>query len=234
MDFDIIYLNMNEKIAIVDDEIDIIELIKINLKKSNYIPYAFQKGEDILKFVEKNYIDLAIIDLMLPDMDGIEIVKKLKEIRKNLPVIILTAKGEEFDRVLGLEIGADDYIVKPFSIRELIARIRALLRRVEVVKEDKDVIKINKNFIIYPKKFEVLIDKDKINLTSTEFKILLILIKKRGEVLSRNEILDELWGMDKIVIDRTIDVHIKNLREKLKHFKDYIKNIRGVGYKFEI
>ncbi|MGB9750327.1 MAG: response regulator transcription factor [Caldisericia bacterium] len=225
---------MNEKIAIVDDEIDIIELIKINLKKSNYIPYAFQKGEDILKFVEKNYIDLAIIDLMLPDMDGIEIVKKLKEIRKNLPVIILTAKGEEFDRVLGLEIGADDYIVKPFSIRELIARIRALLRRVEVVKEDKDVIKINKNFIIYPKKFEVLIDKDKINLTSTEFKILLILIKKRGEVLSRNEILDELWGMDKIVIDRTIDVHIKNLREKLKHFKDYIKNIRGVGYKFEI
>jgi len=234
MDFDIIYLNMNVKIAIVDDENDILELIKINLKKIGYIPYAFQKGEDILKFVEKNYVDLAIIDLMLPDIDGIEIVKKLKEIRKNLPVIILTAKGEEFDKVLGLEIGADDYIVKPFSIRELIARIRSLLRRVESVKEDKDVIKIEEDFLVYPKKFEVFIDKDKINLTSTEFKILLILIKKRGEVLSRNEILDELWGMDKVVIDRTIDVHIKNLRDKLRKFKDYIKNIRGVGYKFEI
>jgi len=225
---------MNEKIAVVDDEIDILELLKINLKKSGFTPYLFQKGEDILKFVEKERVDLAIIDLMLPDIDGLEILKKIKEKQKRIPVIILTAKGEEFDRVIGLEIGADDYIVKPFSIRELIARIKAVLRRVEYIEDEKEVIKIEENFIIYPKKFEVWIDNEKINLTSTEFKILLILIKKKGEVISRDEILDELWGIDKVVLDRTIDVHIKNLRDKLKNYKYHIKNIRGVGYKFEI
>lgn len=225
---------MNEKIAVVDDEIDILELIKINLKKSGYIPFVFQKGEEFLDFLEKNIVDLTIIDLMLPDMDGLEILKKIKENKKNLPVIILTAKGTEFDRVLGLEIGADDYIVKPFSIRELIARVKAVLRRVNLIEEEKDVIKIDENFLIYPKRFEVLIDNEKINLTSTEFKILLILIKNMGKVLSRDEILDKLWGIDKVVVDRTIDVHIKNLRDKLKDYKYHIKNIRGVGYKFEI
>jgi|YelNatPaOPRAMG01_1025707.scaffolds.fasta_scaffold43989_3 DNA-binding response OmpR family regulator len=225
---------MNEKIAVVDDEIDILELIKINLKKSGYIPFVFQKGEEFLDFLEKNIVDLTIIDLMLPDMDGLEILKKIKENKKNLPVIILTAKGDEFDRVLGLEIGADDYIVKPFSIRELIARIKAVLRRVNLIEEEKDIIKIDEDFLIYPKRFEVLINNEKINLTSTEFKILLILIKNMGKVLSRDEILDKLWGIDKVVVDRTIDVHIKNLRDKLKDYKYHIKNIRGVGYKFEI
>lgn len=225
---------MNEKIAVVDDEIDILELIKINLKKSGYIPFVFQKGEEFLDFLEKNIVDLTIVDLMLPDMDGLEILKKIKENKKNLPVIILTAKGEEFDRVLGLEIGADDYIVKPFSIRELIARIKAVLRRVNLMEEEKDIIKIDENFLIYPERFEVLINNEKINLTSTEFKILLILIKNMSKVLSRDEILDKLWGIDKVVIDRTIDVHIKNLRDKLKDYKYHIKNIRGVGYKFEI
>ena len=225
---------MNEKIAVVDDEIDILELIKINLKKSGYIPFIFQKGEEFLDFLEKNIVDLTIIDLMLPDMDGLEILKKIKENKKNLPVIILTAKGDEFDRVLGLEIGADDYIVKPFSIRELIARIKAVLRRVNLIEEEKDIIKIDEDFLIYPKRFEVLINNEKINLTSTEFKILLILIKNMGKVLSRDEILDKLWGIDKVVVDRTIDVHIKNLRDKLKDYKYHIKNIRGVGYKFEI
>lgn len=225
---------MNEKIAVVDDEIDILELIKINLKKSGYIPFVFQKGEEFLDFLEKNIVDLTIVDLMLPDMDGLEILKKIKENKKNLPVIILTAKGEEFDRVLGLEIGADDYIVKPFSIRELIARIKAVLRRVNLMEEEKDIIKIDENFLIYPERFEVLINNEKINLTSTEFKILLILIKNMSKVLSRDEILDKLWGIDKVVIDRTIDVHIKNLRDKLKDYKHHIKNIRGVGYKFEI
>ena len=225
---------MNEKIAVVDDEIDILELIKINLKKSGYIPFVFQKGEEFLDFLEKNIVNLTIIDLMLPDMDGLEILKKIKENKKNLPVIILTAKGDEFDRVLGLEIGADDYIVKPFSIRELIARIKAVLRRVNLIEEEKDIIKIDEDFLIYPKRFEVLINNEKINLTSTEFKILLILIKNMGKVLSRDEILDKLWGIDKVVVDRTIDVHIKNLRDKLKDYKYHIKNIRGVGYKFEI
>lgn len=225
---------MNEKIAVVDDEIDILELIKINLKKTGFITYIFQTGEEILKFLEKNMVDLVILDLMLPDMDGFEILKKIKLEIKNLPVIILTAKGEEFEKVFGLEIGADDYVVKPFSIRELIARVKAVLRRVKFIEREKEVIKIEENFIVYPKRFEVMIDNEKINLTSTEFKILLILIKNVGEVLSRDTILDKLWGIDKVVLDRTIDVHIKNLRDKLKNYKHHIKNIRGVGYKFEI
>lgn len=226
---------MNEKIAVIEDEQDILELIGINLKKSGFIPYLFNKGEDILKFIDNEDFDLIILDLMLPDIDGLEILKNIKERKLKIPVIILTAKGDEADRVIGLEVGADDYIVKPFSVRELIARIKVVLRRTKGNEEiEKDIIKINENFVIYPKRYEVYINKEIINLTSTEFKILLILIKRRGEVLSREEILDALWGIDKVVIDRTVDVHIKNLREKLGEFKNYIKNIRGVGYKFEI
>lgn len=226
---------MNEKIAVIEDEQDILELIGINLKKSGFIPYLFNKGEDILKFIDNEDFDLIILDLMLPDIDGLEILKNIKERKLKIPVIILTAKGDEADRVIGLEVGADDYIVKPFSVRELIARIRVVLRRTKGNEEiEKDIIKINENFVIYPKRYEVYINKEIINLTSTEFKILLILIKRRGEVLSREEILDALWGIDKVVIDRTVDVHIKNLRGKLGEFKNYIKSIRGVGYKFEI
>jgi DNA-binding response OmpR family regulator len=184
-----------------------------------------------LKFLEKEFFDLIIVDLMLPDIDGFELIKFLKEKYPSIPVIILTAKGDEVDKVVGLEIGADDYIVKPFSIRELIARIKAVLRRSKI--KEEEVIKINEDFLIYPKNYKVFLKGEEMFLTKTEFKILLILYKNRGKVLTRDEILDELWGLDKIVIDRTIDVHIKHLRDKLKEYKDLIKNVRGVGYKFE-
>jgi DNA-binding response OmpR family regulator len=222
---------MREKIGIVDDEKDILELIDLNLKKNGFLSYPFEKGDDLLKFLEKESFDLIIVDLMLPDIDGFELIKFLKEKYPSIPVIILTAKGDEVDKVVGLEIGADDYIVKPFSIRELIARIKAVLRRSKI--KEEEVIKINEDFLIYPKNYKVFLKGEEMFLTKTEFKILLILYKNRGKVLTRDEILDELWGLDKIVIDRTIDVHIKHLRDKLKEYKDLIKNVRGVGYKFE-
>ncbi|MDI6860743.1 MAG: response regulator transcription factor [Caldisericia bacterium] len=223
---------MNEKIGIVDDEKDILELIDINLKNSGYKTFLFENGESALKWVEKENFDLMIIDLMLPDIDGFELIKLIKNRSPQTPIIILTAKGSEIDKIVGFEIGGDDYIVKPFSVRELIARVKALLRRAKS-KQDEEKIVINENFIIYPKKYEVYIDNEEINLTKTEFNILLTLYKRKGEVLTRDELLDILWGMDKIVIDRTIDVHIKHLRDKLKNFGSYIKNVRGVGYKFE-
>lgn len=223
---------MNEKIGIVDDEKDILELIDVNLKNSGFKTYLFENGESAIKTLEKEDMDLMIVDLMLPDIDGFELVKIIKSKYPSIPVIILTAKGSEIDKIVGFEIGGDDYIVKPFSVRELIARVKAVLRRTKLGKEEEKII-VDENFIIYPKKFKVFINDEEINLTKTEFNILLALYKRKGEVLSREELLDILWGMDKIVIDRTIDVHIKHLRDKLKNYGDLIKNVRGVGYKFE-
>lgn len=222
---------MREKIGVVDDERDILELIDVNLKKFGYKPKLFEDGESALKAIRSEFFDLFIVDLMLPDIDGFELIKEIKKISPNTLILILTAKGDEIDKIVGFEIGADDYIVKPFSIRELVARVKAILRRKNFGNDEK--IEIEENFIVYPKKFKVYIDNEEINLTKTEFNILLTLFTRKGEVLSRDEILDSIGGIDKVVIDRTIDVHIKHLRDKLKNFGKYIKNVRGVGYKFE-
>jgi DNA-binding response OmpR family regulator len=169
---------------------------------------------------------------MLPDIDGIEICKYLKKETKfaSIPVIILTARGDEVDRVLGLEIGADDYITKPFSPKELVARVKAVLRRYNISPE---IIRIGNILEVDLNKFEVYVKKEKISLTTTEFNILKILLSKKGWVFTREKILEELWKGEKAVIDRTVDVHIKNLREKLKEAGKFIKNVRGVGYKIE-
>jgi two-component system phosphate regulon response regulator PhoB/two-component system alkaline phosphatase synthesis response regulator PhoP len=172
---------------------------------------------------------------MLNDADGVEVCKLLRESEKysNIPIIMLTAKSDEIDKIIGLEIGADDYMTKPFSPRELIARIKAILRRAEKHEKKEEIIAI-KDLEVNLSKHEVRIKKEKINLTQTEFKVLKLLIERKGWVCSREQLLNYLWGDDKIVIERTIDVHVKNLREKLKDHKDLIKNIRGVGYKIEL
>ncbi len=226
---------MNKSIAIVDDEPDIVELITYHLKKENFKVNEFYDGESLLSYIENYIPDLIILDLMLPEIDGLEICRILKKENRTslIPIIMLTAKGTEIDKVVGLELGADDYIVKPFSPRELVARVKAVLRRGSC-KEETSLIQIGKILEIDLQKFEVSVENIKINLTSTEFKVLKLLTKNIGWVYSRNQILDYLWGNEKIVLDRTIDVHIKNLREKLGKADKFIKNIRSIGYKIEV
>lgn len=228
---------MKKIIAVVDDEPDILELISIHFQKSNFIPKTFLNGKDFLDYISKEKPDLIILDLMLPDADGLEICKNLRSDDKfpNIPIIILTAKGDEIDKILGLELGADDYITKPFSPKELIARTKAVLRRgVRQESEDpKDFIHIEDILTIDLQKYKVFLKGEEIILTPTEFRILKLLSQRKGWVFSREKILEHLWGNDKNVLDRTIDVHIRHLREKLEEAGSFIKNIRGVGYKLE-
>ncbi len=231
---------MKEIIAIVDDEPDIVELIELNLKKEGFRSKGFNDAKSFYNYLKREIPDILILDLMLPDIDGIEICKYLKSDKKfsDIGIIMLTAKSDEFDKVFGLEIGADDYMTKPFSPRELIARIKALLRRKNGSKEKnnhnkKRVISIDNILKIYLDKYEVLVSNKPVKLTTTEFKILELLSSNRGWVFSRDQILDFLWGDEKVVVDRTIDVHIRHLRQKLGKAGKLIKNIRGVGYKLE-
>lgn len=227
--------NSNAKtIAVVDDEADICELVSLALTKAGYKVKTFEDGESLFKYLKTNVPELVILDLMLPDSDGFEICKYLKKEEKfsHIPVIMLTARTEEMDKVLGLELGADDYVTKPFSTRELVARVKAVLRR------DQNVVKTQKTRIgdileIDHQKYEVTVKDEKVELTSTEFRILKLLSERRGWVYSREQILDYLGSQEKGVLDRTVDVHIKNLREKLGIAGKFIKNIRGVGYKLE-
>ncbi len=234
---------MSRLIAIIDDEPDIVELVSIHLKKAMFKVKGFSDAEGLYRFLGlsdgqcqecKQIPDLIILDLMLPDADGIEICKKLKKEDKYsaIPIIMLTAKGEETDRILGLEFGADDYVTKPFSPRELVARVKAVLRRGQKI-DEFGKLNIGGILTIDTEKHKVSVEGKRTELTSTEFKILKLFLSNKCKVFSRYDILDHLWGHDKIVLDRTIDVHIKNLRDKLGKAGHFIKNIRGVGYKLE-
>ena len=225
---------MNELIAIIEDEPDIIDLISLHLKKTGFRVEGFETGDGFLKFLHTKMPDLVILDLMLPDADGLEICKflKKKDEFSAIPIIMVTAKGEETDKILGLELGADDYVTKPFSPKELVARVKAVLRR-KTKREPTKVIEIGQILSINPDKFEATVEGQKIELTSTEFRILELLASKKGWVFTRDKILDYLWGDEKLVLDRTVDVHVKNLREKLGKAKKLIKNVRGIGYKVE-
>ena len=225
---------MAKLIAIVDDEADILELVSLHLERANFRTRGFGNASSFLEFLAKETPDLVVLDLMLPDADGFEVCKHMKgeERLAPIPIVMLTAKAEETDRVLGLEIGADDYVTKPFSPRELVARVKAVLRR-HGRDEPSKSIQVGTNLVIDPVKYRVTVNGVKTELTSTEFKILSLLASKKGWVFTRNQILDHLWGTEKAVLDRTVDVHIRNLREKLGEARRYIRNVRGVGYKLE-
>ena len=227
---------MTQLICIVDDEEDILELITVNLVKKGFKTKTFSEAKPFLKYVENNTPDLVILDLMLPDMDGLDICKTLKANNKtsSIPVIMLTARADESDKIVGLELGADDYVTKPFSPKELIARVKAVLRRSSQKPAETKKIQLNKNVYLDTEKYTLYVNGETVETTTTEFKILQILAERKGVVFSREKILDYLWGNEKAVIDRTIDVHVKHLREKLGPYADLIKNIRGVGYKLEI
>lgn len=221
------------RIAVIDDEPDILHLVDIHLKKAGFHTVLFQDAGTFLKSLDMHVPDLIILDLMLPDMDGFEVCRRLKQesAYAKLPVIMLTAKGQEADKVQGLEIGADDYLTKPFSPRELVARVKAVLRRSG--QAASEIITITGMLTIDPERFEVMVHELPVALTAVEFKILHLLASHKGKVFSREKILDHLWGNEKAVIDRTVDVHIKNLREKLGEAAVVVQNVRGVGYKVE-
>lgn len=225
---------MANTIAIVDDEPDILELVSVNLKKSGFHVKEFLDVGGFYKSLQAEAPDLIILDLMLPDVDGFEVCKYLKNHEKYslIPIIMLTAKSEETEKVLGLELGADDYVTKPFSPRELVARVKAVLRR-QGMKIESKKIEVRDILKIDLEKYEVEVKGEKIDLTPTEFRILNLLVTRAGRIYSRDQILDHLWGKEKFVIDRTVDVHIRHLREKLGNASQFIKNVRGIGYKFE-
>lgn len=226
---------MNELIAILEDDSDIRKLIKITLEKEGFKTREFEQGEQLLDYLKTSIPDLVLLDLMLPDMDGLEICRALRSNKKTsqIPLIIVSAKGEELDKVLGLELGADDYITKPFSTRELVARIKANLRRSKKLRPEPENLNLGM-LTLNPTGFEAFVEGKKVELTTTEFQILLILAENPGRVFSREEIINKLWKGEKIILDRTIDVHIKKLRDKLGKAAYLIKSIRGIGYKIEI
>jgi two-component system alkaline phosphatase synthesis response regulator PhoP len=226
---------MKYRILIVEDEDDILELIRYSLEKEGYLVTVAMSGEDAVRLVRVNNFDLILLDLMLPQMDGLEVCKILKRDSKteNIPIMMLTAKSSESDIVTGLELGADDYLTKPFSPKVLIARMRTVLRRqnTEVTQNDSEVIRLGK-IQIHPGRHEVLVDGGRIDLTFTEFKILQMLARRPGWVFSRQQIVDSVCGDDNMVTERAVDVHILGLRRKMGDMGKHIETVRGVGYKF--
>lgn len=226
---------MAEWIYIVDDEPDILELVQLHLERAGFQTKTFTEGYSFLHALEDHPPALVILDLMLPDLDGLEICKRIRTHprHRDLPIIMLTARSDETDRVVGLELGADDYVVKPFSPKELVARVKAVLRRHQRAREEHPRIQLGDLLEIDVHRFEVYVQGQRVNLTSTEFRILQLLAERPGWVYSRAQILDAIWGHDKEVSDRTVDVHIRHLREKLGDAGRLIRNVRGVGYKIE-
>ena len=226
---------VKQKILVVDDEEDILELLKFNLSREGYQVLCAVSGEQALRLVRSENPDLIMLDLMLPGIDGLEVTRRLKNDpdTKNLPIVMLTAKGEEADIVTGLELGADDYITKPFSPRILIARIRAVLRRrIKGQTEETSVLRIH-DLEIDPGRHEVLVNEKPVQLTFTEFGILNYLARRPGWVFTRFQIVEAVRGEDHPVTDRSVDVQIVGLRKKLGPAGKYVETVRGVGYRFK-
>ena len=226
----------DEKVLIVDDEEHIVELLQFNLVNAGYKVITANNGLDALKKVKENKPDLLLLDLMLPGMDGLDVCKEIKRDKETskTSIIMLTAKSEELDKILGLELGADDYITKPFSIRELLARVKAVLRRSNSDEISEEIYEIGRLKVDF-ERHEVLINNEKVELTLKEFELLEILIKNKGKILRRETLLDKVWGYEYIGETRTVDVHIRYLRKKIEDDDKnpkFIETIRGVGYRF--
>lgn len=233
---------MVKKILVVDDEQSIVTLLQYNLEQAGFSVLTASDGEEGLRLASLENPDLMVLDLMLPKLDGIEVCKRLRQQKVMVPILMLTAKDDEFDKVLGLELGADDYMTKPFSPREVVARVKAILRRMEIqapVKEnketDEELIKLS-GLEIFPERYEAYFESNLLELTPKEFELLLYLARYKGKVLTRDQLLSAVWNYDFAGDTRIVDVHISHLREKIEHDTRkplYIKTIRGLGYKLE-
>lgn len=223
-----------QKIFVIEDDENIRNLVKVALEGYGYEVKSFENAEDALEILDEEKPDMAIFDLMLPGMDGLSAISKIREeFTSKIPLIILTAKDKEYDKVMGLDGGADDYITKPFGVLELAARVRSLLRRsgerIEVKEEKTGKVSLN------PDTREVTVDEEKITLTYKEFELLAYLMKNSERVVSREELLDRLWDYNAEIETRTLDIHIRTLRQKLgKEVGAYIKTVRSVGYRFVV
>ncbi len=232
---------MSQKILVVDDEQSIVTLLKYNLETAGYIVEVAYDGEEALKKVETEQPELIVLDVMLPKKDGIEVCKTIRSDKNLVPILMLTAKDDEFDRVLGLELGADDYMTKPFSPREVVARVKAILSRSQFVNEiekedvdDEDII--IGSIRIRPEFFEVYKEDELLELTPKEFELLLYLIERQGRVITREHMLNSVWNYEFAGDSRIVDVHISHLRDKLEENPKQpklIKTVRGLGYKLE-
>ncbi|WP_239255216.1 response regulator transcription factor [Listeria ilorinensis] len=231
------------KILVVDDESSIVTLLAFNIEKAGYDVITAEDGEIGYELALSEQPDLIVLDLMLPKMDGIEVTKKLRQNKIDIPILMLTAKDEELDKIIGLELGADDYLTKPFSPREVVARIKAILRRAEGKRESDQTEKNEEvkqvvigDLIIYPDSYEVYMREELLDLTPKEFELLLYLANHRGKVFSRDQLLDAVWNYEYIGETRIVDVHVSHLRDKIEldtKQPKYIKTIRGFGYKME-
>jgi DNA-binding response OmpR family regulator len=225
-----------EKIVVIEDEADILEVLQYNLKREGYRVHASRNGENGLDIVRRENPDLVLIDLMLPGLDGLEVCKRLQAdpVTSAIPVIMVTAKGEESDIVLGLQLGADDYVTKPFSPKELLARVKAVLRRGpprETVAASDRIVR--DGLVVDLAKHQVSVDGEPVTLTATEMRLLHFLAAHPGRVFSRDQLLSRAIGDHAVVIDRNIDVHVGAIRRKLGRCRDLIETIRGVGYRFQ-
>ena len=222
-----------ERILIVEDDKHISKLVKYNLEKAGLQCTVTITGEESLEILDKEPVDLVILDIMLPEMDGLQVCKQIKQGKKlsAVPIIMLTAKGEEVDRIVGFELGVDDYVVKPFSPRELVLRVKAILKRKEAPEVAKDILDADK-LVVDITRHKVTVDKKEIELTPMEFKLLVTLMQRKGKAQSRDKLLEGIWDIAADVTTRTIDTHIKRLRQKLGKAGKFIETIRGLGYRF--
>ena len=225
---------MSNKILVVDDEPDALELIEFNLRSAGYEVATATDGEGALKKARHLDPALIILDVMLPEIDGLDVCKLLRRdpATAQVPIIMLTAKAAEIDRVLGLELGADDYVTKPFSPRELVLRVKGLLRRKgDTVAEKGERIQVGELALDLPR-HEVLVAGRRVDLTATEFKLVTVLAQRRGRVQSRDQLLRDVWEYDNLIDTRTVDTHMRRVREKLGKAAKYLETVRGVGYRF--
>lgn len=233
---------MSQKLLVVEDEVSISTLLQFNLEQAGFQVVTAMDGKSGLEKAESEGPNLIILDLMLPEMDGLEVCKELRLKKLNIPILMLTAKDDEFDKVLGLELGADDYMTKPFSPREVVARVKAILRRTASVNTDSEKQKEEVEHLrigevdIYPENYEAYFKEKALELTPKEFELLVYLARHKSRVLSREQLLSAVWNYDFVGDTRIVDVHISHLREKIESNTRkpvYIKTIRGLGYKLE-
>ena len=221
-----------KKVLVADDEADVLNLVCNNLKAAGFTPLRAEDGPSAVEQARSHLPSLIVLDLMLPGMSGLEVCKSLKSepATKNIPIVMLTARADEVDRILGFELGADDYMTKPFSPRELVLRVQSVLRRATAQPEKAEVLKVG-DIVVDRSRHAVMVKGKELDLTATEFKLLSTLMERRGRVQSRDVLLNDVWGYESLIDTRTVDTHVRRLREKLGSVADCIETIRGFGYR---